>query len=275
MPLDAFFAQMACGMALQKNDPRIVAVNIAAPEDEGTARRDFDAQMRIIDFLWRRLGHPDLTLHAGELTLAISPVEDMRCRIRRTIEVGHARRIGHGVSVAWEDDLPGLLAEMRDRRIAVEICLTSNDGILGVKGADHPFNLYRSAGVPVTLNTDDEGVNRSNLTNEFVRAVEDYGLSYDEVKDLARNSLEYSFLPGVSLYIDGRYERLHPAFRDVRRLHWAPDERARALLRASEKLSEEVRLERALVAFENGPAGADAPAPAGAGVRPRYRWGGR
>ena len=188
-PNEWFFAQMACGMALAQADDRIAAVNIAAPEDDVPARQNFETQMKMIDFLWSRLGRPNLTLHAGELTLACSPVEVMRSRIRETIERGHARRIGHGVSVAWEDDLPGLLREMRDQRIAVEICLSSNAGILGVEGDAHPFNLYRDAGVAVSLCTDDEGVNRSNLTMEFVRAVQTYRLSYPEVKTLIRNSV--------------------------------------------------------------------------------------
>jgi adenosine deaminase len=133
----------------------------------------------------------------------------------------------------------------------MEICLTSNDGILGVKGDRHPFNLYRRAGIPVSLNTDDEGVNRSNLTMEFVRAVRTYGLSYREVKELVRNSLEYSFLPGRSLYTDHRYDRLPPAFSGVRAPKWSPNAEATRLMAQSDKLRVQVRLERALAAFEN------------------------
>jgi adenosine deaminase len=246
----SFFTEMACAMALSQADARIAAVNIAQPEDDLASRRDFDRQMEIIDFLWNRLGHPRLTLHAGELTLDNSPVEVMRSRIRRTIERGHARRIGHGVSIAWEDDLPGLLAEMRRDGIAVEICLTSNAGILGVSGKAHPFNLYRHAGIPLTLNTDDEGVNRSNLTMEFVRAVEAYDLSYAELKDLARNSLEYSFLPGASLYEDGDYSRIRHEFRGVRKRAWTPDDAACRAMESSEKAAVQVRLERAFAEFE-------------------------
>jgi adenosine deaminase len=238
-------------MALSQADPRIAAVNIAQPEDDFASRRDFDRQMEIIDFLWNRLGHPRLTLHAGELTLDNSPVEVMRSRIRRTIERGHASRIGHGVSVAWEDNLPGLLAEMKRDGIAVEICLTSNDGILGVSGSKHPFNLYRRAGVPLTLNTDDEGVSRSNLTMEWVRAVESYDLSYAELKDLARNGIEYSFLPGSGLYEGRDYTRLRRGFKGIHQRDWTPGEAARQEMASSAKLAIEVRLERAFVEFEN------------------------
>jgi adenosine deaminase len=62
-----------------------------------------------------------------------------------------------------------------------------------VKGNDHPFPIYRTYGVPVELSTDDEGVSRSDLTQEFERAVLTYQLSYADVKQLAQNSIEYSF----------------------------------------------------------------------------------
>lgn len=249
-PNPNFFAQMACGMALVKADKRVVAVNILAPEDNVMARHNFDDQMRMIDFLWQRMGKPNLTLHAGELTPAISPVEVMRSRIRKTIEIGHARRIGHGVSIAWEDGLPGLLKEMKQKHIAVEICLSSNAGILGVEGKKHPFNLYRQAGIPMILNTDDEGVNRSNITMEYVKAAETYGLRYKDLKQLARNSIEYSFLPGKSLYINGDYSKLIPEFTGLRNPGWTLSEIQRKLIAESDKAAVEVRLERAFVDFE-------------------------
>jgi adenosine deaminase len=251
-PDNEFFATLAAGMALMRVDPRVVGVNILAPEDHPIARTHFETQMRLLDFLWQHFDHPHITLHAGELTPTISPLAPMRSRIRRSIEVGHAQRIGHGVSIAWEDDLSGLFQEMRQKGVAVEICLTSNDGILGVRDSEHPFHLYRRAGIPVSLNTDDEGVNRSNLTLEFVRAVRSYNLSYQDVKTLVRNSIEYAFLPGQSLYQDHNPERLRSGFADVRKLTWRPSPEAEKVMGASEKLRVQVRLERALTAFENG-----------------------
>ncbi|MGO8842059.1 MAG: adenosine deaminase, partial [Methyloceanibacter sp.] len=76
----------------------------------------------------------------------------------------------------------------------VEINLTSNADILGIGGKDHPFSLYRKFGVPVALSTDDEGVERIDLTHEYVRAVETYDLNYADLKQLVRASLEHSFL---------------------------------------------------------------------------------
>lgn len=89
-----------------------------------------------------------------------------------------AQRIGHGTDVMYDADPAGLLREMADRRIAVEISLSSSDLILGLRGARHPLRQFLRAGVPVVIATDDEGVARSDLTNEYQRAVEEQGLGY-------------------------------------------------------------------------------------------------
>jgi adenosine deaminase len=82
----------------------------------------------------------------------------------------------------------------------VEINLSSNEAILGVKGTEHPFPIYRAAHVPVALSTDDEGVSRIDITGEYVRAALDYHLSYQDLKQLARTGMEHNFLPGKSLW---------------------------------------------------------------------------
>jgi hypothetical protein len=192
--LDRFFVSTILFMTAVQADQRIVGINMVAPEDLPTSRLQFDAHMQILDYLWQRLGRPSMTLHAGELSLRESPVEPMQERIRRTIDEGHARRIGHGVSVAWERDLVGLLRQMADQEVLVEVIPSSAEVILGIAGDDHPFRLYRNAGVPMCISTDDEGVNRSNLTMEYVKMVQRYDLSYREVKDLVQNCLRHAFL---------------------------------------------------------------------------------
>jgi hypothetical protein len=206
--------------------------------------------MRILEFLSGKLGKPPITLHAGELVLRESPVEPMRDRISRSVTQGQARRIGHGISIAWEDDVVGALETLRRRGVMVEICLSSNEGILGVAGDAHPFMLYRRAGVPVSLNTDDEAISRSNLTMEFVLAASRYDLRYAELLELVRNSLEYAFMPGEGLYLERDYARLRPGFEGVRQADWDPTLEARAALQADLKLRLQVRLERQIVAFE-------------------------
>src|SRR4029077_15427973 len=107
-----------------------------------------------------------------------------------------------GVSVMLEKDPIGLMKEMAARNVLVEINLTSNDQILGVSGDDPPLPVYMKYGVPVAISSDDEGVARSDMTHEYLRAVESYHLSYADLKRIARQSLEHSFLPGRSLWVE-------------------------------------------------------------------------
>jgi adenosine deaminase len=82
---------------------------------------------------------------------------------------------------------------MARRHVLVEIALTSNDVILGVRGPAHPLAAYLAHGVPVALATDDEGVSVSDMTLEYARAVSDQRLGYVALKTMARNSIAYSF----------------------------------------------------------------------------------
>jgi adenosine deaminase len=199
-PKQEVFAQLVAGFEMASVDPRVVGLNIVQPEDDPVALRDFDLQMGMLDFLHGRYPKVHISLHAGELAPGLVRPDDLSFHIRESVEKGHAERIGHGVDVMYERDARGLLAELSHRRVLVEICLTSNDLILGVRGKDHPLPVYIRAGVPVALATDDEGVSRSELTWEFQRAVESYQLDYATLKRMVLDSLEHSFLPGPSLW---------------------------------------------------------------------------
>jgi adenosine deaminase len=188
---DNVFVQTAIAAELIRTEPQVVALNFVQAEDNLVARRDYTRQMQIVAFVAKDI---PVALHAGELWLGLVPPPDLTFHIRQAVETAQARRIGHGVSLAFEHDMEGLLGEMRDRRVAVEINLTSNDIILGVRGKDHPLPTYLAAGVPVVLSTDDAGVSRINLTNEYFRAARDYGLTYRALKAIARNALVHSFL---------------------------------------------------------------------------------
>jgi hypothetical protein len=238
------FAQVQFGYALAAADPLVVGVNLVAPEDDPTTLRDYAKQMAMLGYMGRRYPTVRLTLHAGELTQGLVPPEDLSHHIRDAIDIAGARRIGHGVDLRYEIDAGGLLKTMAAKKVLVEINLTSNDVILGVKGEDHPFPAYRAAGVPVALSTDDEGVSRIDLTHEFVRAVQTYRLSYGDLKTLVRNSLEYSFLPGRSLWAATAPYRLDPAC--VR----GETAACTSLLNASEKARLQWRLEGEFKAFE-------------------------
>jgi adenosine deaminase len=156
--------------------------------------RDYHLHMRIVEYLRKTYPKIHVTLHAGELAPGLVPPEGLRFHIREAVEIAGAERIGHGVDLAYETDSEGLLLLMRRKRILVEINLTSNDLILGVRGNQHPLPEYLKAGVPVAISTDDEGVSRTHLTQELLRAAIDYRLSYAELKEMARNSLQYAFV---------------------------------------------------------------------------------
>jgi adenosine deaminase len=202
---EVVFAQTLLGFetvaqTMQDGEPGFVGINFVQPEDGYVSMHDYTLQMKMVDYLHSVYPKVRISLHAGELTLGLVPPEGLRFHIRQAVELGHAERIGHGVDVTYEDDASGLLKELAAKHVMVEINLSSNEGILGIKGADHPFPVYRAAHVPVALSTDDEGVSRIDITHEYVRAALDYHLTYQDLKQLARTGMEHNFLPGKSLW---------------------------------------------------------------------------
>jgi hypothetical protein len=194
MSPEEVFAQILAGFELARLDPRMVGFNLVQPEDYPVSMRDFSLHMSMIDALHPLYPDVPIALHAGELVEGLVPPEGLRFHIRASIEQGHAFRIGHGVSVMYEDDAQGLLRMMAERGVLVEVALSSNDAILGVRGSRHPLTAYLAADVPVALVTDDEGVSRTTLSREYQRAVEEHGLDYRTLRQIARNSLVYAFL---------------------------------------------------------------------------------
>ena len=199
------FAQTLLGFetiqqSMDAHEPGFVGLNFVMPEDGFISMRDYTLQMKMLDYLHSVYPKVHISLHAGELAPGLVPPEGLRFHIRQAVELGHAERIGHGVDVMSEEDASGLLKEMAQKHVMVEINLSSNEGILGVKGAEHPFPIYRAAHVPVALSTDDEGVSRIEITGEYVRAALDYHLSYQDLKQLARTGMEHAFLSGDSLW---------------------------------------------------------------------------
>ncbi len=247
---EAVFAQVLTAFELASQDHRVVALNLVMPEDGYVEMRDFRLHMRMISYLKEMYPHVHITLHAGELAPGLVPPEGLRYHIRESIEVGKAERIGHGVDVMQEENPHELLAEMARKNIMVEICLTSNDVILNVKGRDHPLAAYLKAGVPVALATDDEGVARSEMTREYMKGVREQDLDYLLLKRMARTSLEHAFLPGLSLWQDSHHFVFvhecaadHPMTKSV-------SAGCRKFLAGSEKAREEWKLERNFGEFE-------------------------
>jgi hypothetical protein len=210
LPREIVFAQIVLGFELASADAQFVGLNLVMPEDWYVPIHDFNLHMAMLDYLHGVYPKVHISLHAGEIAMGLVKPEDLTFHIRASVERGHAERIGHGVSVMNETDAIGLMKEMARRNVLVEINLTSNDVILGVSGDEHPLPIYMKFGVPVALSTDDQGVARSDMTHEYLRAEQGYALSYAELKRMARQSLEHSFLPGKSLWVETK-----PQFRMV------------------------------------------------------------
>jgi adenosine deaminase len=249
-PPQQVFAQVLGGFELASRDPRVVSVNPVQPEHDYVPRHDFSLHMKMFDYMHRLYPTVHRTLHAGELAPGLVPPEDLRFHIRDSIEIAHAERIGHGVDVMYESNPMALLREMARLKVMVEICLTSNDVILGVRGERHPLPVYIKHGVPVALATDDEGVSRSDMTREYQRAVEDFELGYAELKTMARTSLEHAFLPGASLWAQTAPFKLTPACAANSAGGPPTSPSCRNLLQSSERARVQWSLEAAFNKFE-------------------------
>lgn len=206
----AVFGQWVFAYELAQVVPELVGVNLVSPEEHANSLQFYNDEMFALGVLSRRNDATPgrkkvhVSLHAGELIPEVVPDPiHLTFHIRRAVEVAGAERIGHGVDVLGETDGDGaaaLLRQMSDRRVAVEICLTSNRVLLDAAGDDHPLNRYRRDRVPVALATDDQGIFRSSITDEYVAAVVDQGLRYRDLKEMVRASLEHAFVEGESLW---------------------------------------------------------------------------
>ena len=106
-------------------------------------------------------------------------------------------------------------------------------------------------GVPVALASDDEGVSRSDMTEEYLRAVETYHVAYVDLKRMARQSLEHSFLPGQSLWADTKVVfRTAPACAGNLLGAEKPSAACEEFLAANERARAQWRLEGEFAKFE-------------------------
>jgi adenosine deaminase len=251
-PKEQVFAQTLLGFETASVDARFVGINFVMPEDGYTSMTDYALHMKMVGYLHSVYPNVHISLHGGEIAPGLVPYEGLCCHIRLAVEEGHAERIGHGVDVMYEDRPHELLREMAAKHVMVEINLTSNDVILGVSGMQHPLPLYRKFHVPVALSTDDEGVSRIDITHEYVRAVETYGLGYADLKQIVRTGIEHSFLPGASLWREAdSFTRAASACSQDALGGDKPASACAAFLRSSEKAQQQWELERRFRAFES------------------------
>lgn len=180
---------------------KLVGVNILQPEDGEYALRDYWGHIQMFHYLKRAVRdvfnqEVPTSVHAGELSFGLMPPEDLQHHISDAVLIAKANRIGHGVGIAFEKKAPELLQKMALHPIPVEVNLSSNEFILGVTGSDHPILLFHKHQVPIVLSTDDAGILRTTLSQQFVLAALRYPeLKYSDFRQIAINSIEYSFLP--------------------------------------------------------------------------------
>ena len=125
-----------------------------------------------------------LTAHAGE---TVGPES-----IWGALNIG-AERIGHGLSAHHDAELMEVLAE---RQVPIEICITSNMRTGSCPSfLEHPVRRYFDSGLMITLNSDDPALFGSDLSDEYRLAEREFQFTQEQLRELASNSIEASFLP--------------------------------------------------------------------------------
>ena len=136
----------------------------------------------------------NITIHAGEMA-----EED---KIWQALYLLHAKRIGHGLKLIQNERMMGYV---RDYGISIEMCPSSNIQTNGFRYAGdtdnrehlYPLKQYLDFGLAVTVNTDNRGISRTTLSNEYLEAarLSPGGLSRWEILRLIKNSFKAAFLP--------------------------------------------------------------------------------
>ncbi|MCU1226329.1 MAG: adenosine deaminase [Edaphobacter sp.] len=163
---------------LRATYPSIVGIGIGGDEARGGANlfRELYAEARAAGLR--------LTAHAGE---SVGPES-----IWSAINIG-AERVGHALSAQQDRELMDVLAE---KQIPLEINVTSNVKTGCCTGVDqHPVKLYFESGLMVTINSDDPPMFGSDLLGEYVMVHDRFEFSLEQMRELAANSVEASFLP--------------------------------------------------------------------------------
>jgi aminodeoxyfutalosine deaminase len=165
-------------LAARLRERNVVGIGIGGDEARGPAEGFRDLYKKAADNGLR------LTAHAGETTGPES--------VWGAINIG-AERIGHGLSAARD---PELMEVMAQKQVPVEMCITSNLRTGACKDMqEHPVKKFFDEGLMITLSTDDPAMFQTSLNKEFEIAQQEFGFSEEHLRELARNSIEASFLP--------------------------------------------------------------------------------
>jgi hypothetical protein len=159
-------------------DRGVVAFDLAGAEYNYPAKKHKDAFYTVIN------KNMAATIHAGE---AYGPES-----IHQALHYCNAHRIGHGTRL-FED--PDLMRYVNDFRVPIEICLTSNVQTRAVASFEtHPLRQYYDAGIVLSLNTDNRLMSATTVTEEFWRAHQYLGFTWDELVEIALMGFDSSFM---------------------------------------------------------------------------------
>ncbi|UMM63687.1 amidohydrolase family protein [Aristophania vespae] len=248
LPLISILTQLEVGYFLTKNDSRFVGVTLSGYEDDPEALDHYKLQMEMFHFLNGIYPAVNIVLPAGELTANLVPPENLTSHIRDAIDIAGAQRIGQAMDILHEDDSSSLLEKLADHNILVELNLTRNEKILNIRGNEHPFTIYRQSLVPVAFISDNEGILRSDLTEQYSLAAKQFRLNYGDLIKLSRVSLEYAFVPGKSLWVKHNLgHKVMSCNREI--VSIKPSKRCASYLKQNQKAALEWRLELALKDF--------------------------
>ena len=166
-------------LTVEQRHNGVVAFDLAGAEENNPAKHHREAFYHVVN------ANVAATIHAGE---AYGPES-----IHQALHYCNANRIGHGTRL-FED--PTLMQYVNDFRIPLEICLTSNVQTRAVADfKDHPLRLYYDEGLVVTLNTDNRLMSATTVTDEYWRAHQHLGFTWDELCDIAVMGFESAFMP--------------------------------------------------------------------------------
>lgn len=165
-------------LAVAYKDKGVVGFDLAGGE------AGYPAAAHAAAFTYARSHDLACTCHAGEGDGARS--------VRDAVHLCCAHRVGHGTRL-FED--PALMDYVNDRRIPIEICITSNIQTRAARSYEtHPVRQYFDAGLNVVLNTDNRLMSATTLTDEYAHAASRLGFSFAELATIALNGFESAFL---------------------------------------------------------------------------------
>ena len=182
-------SQEAAAAVVKYRDKGVVGFDIAGPED------GFPPTNQIDTFGYLRKENAHFTIHAGEAYGLPS--------IWEAIQICGAERLGHGVRIVDDIDFSGdkpklglLASYVRDRRIPLELCPTSNLQTGAAKTyAEHPIGVLSKLRFRVTLNTDNRLMSNTSMSHEMSQCVKSFDWKFVDLQRVTVNALKSSFIP--------------------------------------------------------------------------------